>query len=110
MAYGDPDAGEVGTIYQACGWLYLGQHGTHGLSRSEWKRPGSTRWISERNLATHGFTGSGAWARARAAGWVSRVRPSKHRYVWLEGARARALRKLIADRVEPYPTRALGLA
>ncbi len=105
VAYGDPDAGEVGTIYQACNWLYLGRCGRHGLTRSEWKRPGTMRWISDRNLSHQGFTGPGAWARARASGWMSRVRPSKHRYVWLEGPRVKALRALIADRIEPYPTR-----
>lgn len=24
VAYGDPEAGEIGTVYQACGWLYCG--------------------------------------------------------------------------------------
>lgn len=105
IAYGDPDAGEIGKVYQHARWHYLGRRGTHGLTRSEWKRPGSTRWISDRNLAHDGYTGRGAWARARAAGWISRVRPSKHRYLWLEGPRAKALRALIADRIEPYPAR-----
>ncbi len=103
-AYSDPDAGEIGTVYQACSWLYLGRGPRHGPHRAEWRRPGSSEWISDRQLAAHGFTGRGCWDRARAAGWVSRSRPAKHKYTWVEGVRARELRTRIeALGVFPYP-------
>jgi len=35
FAYADPEAGEYGGVYQACGWHYLGQglHGQRGERR-----------------------------------------------------------------------------
>jgi hypothetical protein len=41
-AYSDPRAGEIGTIYQACNWLYLG-YKFRGVSatRKEWQYDGS---------------------------------------------------------------------
>lgn len=46
-AYGDPMAKELGTIYQACNWLYLGQ--TSG-STHRFKEPGSDKWVSDRKF------------------------------------------------------------
>jgi len=34
FAYGDPEAGEYGAVYQACGWVYLGQGLDGGRGRA----------------------------------------------------------------------------
>jgi DUF3102 family protein len=38
-AYSDTDAGEIGTIYQACNWLYIGQGVGRGLTPANTPRP-----------------------------------------------------------------------
>jgi hypothetical protein len=44
-AYADPDAGEIGTIYQALGWDYIGQGAgrTPGRKRDSFVRPDGRR-------------------------------------------------------------------
>jgi hypothetical protein len=44
-AYSDPTARELGTIYQACNFLYLGK--THGTEK-QYRYPGTTTWYSDR--------------------------------------------------------------
>lgn len=46
-AYSDPAAKELGTIYQASNWIYIGQ--TSG-STYRYKEPGSDRWVSDRKF------------------------------------------------------------
>ena len=50
-AYSDPMAGEIGTVYQAANWLYLGEGVGRSDSRGRWRffnrREG--RWRSERS-------------------------------------------------------------
>ncbi len=104
-AYADVDAGEIGTVYQAANWLYLGQGTSHGPTRVEWQMPGSDRWMSSRMLEHKGYSGRGAWAAARARGWKSRTRPAKHLYAWAEGRRRREILALLAPRALPYPKR-----
>lgn len=105
-AYADPDAGEVGKVYQYAKWFYLGQ-GTCGKPRTEWLRPGREGWISSRQLAKHGYVGVGASVRARADGWISRQRVAKHKYVHLvaDEPRLSELRAIIEPLSQPYPYR-----
>jgi hypothetical protein len=55
FAYSDPMAGEIGTVYQACNWRYLGvavgRTGGKGRWRFFDKREG--RWRSDRMLSRH---------------------------------------------------------
>ncbi len=97
-AYADESAGERGTIYTALGWRYLGQGVGHGRNRMEWKRPGTSKWISSRNLHRD-FKGKGGWARARKAGWESRSVPSRHKYVLFTGRDAEKLEALALARL-----------
>lgn len=48
-AYSDVEALELGTIYQACNFIYLGQ--TSGANR-QYKLPGTNKWVSDRNFRT----------------------------------------------------------
>lgn len=99
-AYADEEAGEIGTVYQACNWLYLGKFPT----RPSWLAPGSERPIDERILRRdHGLT----CAEARAQGWQEILSTPKHRYVHFEGSRTqrRSLASALAHQPLPYPKR-----
>lgn len=101
FAYSDPAAGEIGVVFQAVGWRYLG-HGTRGAmglrDREEWQRPGATVWHDERILRHQGLKKS----EALSLGWRGRCRAPKHRYVWFES-------HIMASRCRfpflPYPKR-----
>ena len=74
FAYCDPEAGEYGGIYQACGWVYLGQglqNGNNRRLRAAVLRPGRDpddpkQWQSTRVLRDHGLT----YETAEAKGWT----------------------------------------
>jgi hypothetical protein len=99
VAYADPKAGELGTIYQALNWRYLGQGVGRRGDRFVWKRPGTDRWVDERQLRRAGFKGTGACARARAAGWESSTVPAKHKFVVFVGPDARRLESAALERL-----------
>lgn len=46
-AYSDPEAKELGTIYQACNFIYLGQKSG---TIKQYKSPETGRWISDRSF------------------------------------------------------------
>lgn len=48
-AYSDPEAKELGTIYQACNFLYLGQN--FG-AKKQYKSPSTGKWVSDRSFRT----------------------------------------------------------
>jgi hypothetical protein len=91
-AYSDPLAGEIGTIYQACNWLYLGTGTGRSEGRWRWRfydrRAG--RWLAERGL------------RRPRADWIVERTPDKGRYVWLADRR---LRQALKYQPQAYPKR-----
>lgn len=102
LAYADTEAGEIGTIYQACGWTYIGP----GSSVSEWLSPSGairnkiylTRW---RQKATTTETR----VALVAAGWREQKSNPKLRYVLvLDKDDAKLVARVNAMRV-PYPKR-----
>lgn len=88
-AYSDPAAGEIGTVYQACNWLYLGQGigRAKGRGREYFRHLVDTddEWISEKALRTRRGL---SIADALAQGWEREQRPAKHKYVFLLGSEA----------------------
>lgn len=106
-AYADRMAGEIGTIYQACNWSYLGV----GVGRGDGK---SGRWFFQ-------YRPSGKWystkaLRARSIDikalrhdpqWKTEWRPDKGRYVHFEGSfrERREARAALVYPVHPYPKR-----
>jgi hypothetical protein len=103
-AYSDPTAGEIGTVYRAANWIYLGE----GVGRSKGrgrlrffaKREG--RWRSERILRKRRMP----LAELRShPEWVAVWTPDKRRYVWFEGRRRekRELRRALKYPPQPYP-------
>lgn len=107
-AYADPEAGEIGTVYQACNWLYIGQ----GMGRRPVGRPPDDSWmipeennkiISSRTLRDRKVTPN----RAREMGWIPIPRHAKHKYIHLEGTRVerRRLMSQLRYPIQPYPKR-----
>jgi predicted nucleic acid-binding Zn ribbon protein len=106
FAYCDPSAGEIGTVFQACNWIYTGQTPSrtiNGAPRArDYFRGPDGRVISDKAFYKRGHSmddvKSGAWQRVR--------KPAKHRYVWIE-APTRQERRALAARFTalPYPKR-----
>ena len=103
-AYSDTDAGEVGTIYQACGWTYVGMSGSvrqiiapNGVIRDEkilhdWGKP-------------NGMNKTVALKRFKDAGWTVQKTNPKHRYVYVLDKQDRALVDRVEAMRQPYPKR-----
>jgi hypothetical protein len=108
-AYSDPAAGEIGAVYQACGWKYLGiapgrRLAPNGKPRSRWQfRQSGGKWISDRSF--YDRTGLGvADARLGVDGWEMREYPAKGKYVQFVGDKRerRALLRALRYPVLPY--------
>ena len=103
-AYSDEDAGEIGTIYQACNWLYLGQGlgRTPGRLREYFELP-CGKILSSRSLRHQGLTK----IQALALGWVVKYQKPKHKYIWFEGSKRerKALRAALRYAPKSYPKR-----
>lgn len=103
-AYADEDAGEIGTVYQASNWLYIGQGvgRTEGRMREDFKTPDG-QIVSSRTLRHRGLTKNAVLAK----GWAVIYRQPKHKYVWFEGRDRRRLRAACRYPFVPYPKRAV---
>ncbi len=109
FAYSDEAAGEIGTIYQASNWSYIGRgvgRGSGKSSRAEYIRPDGSR-VSSRAMRRKCFpqTIPEAWHSYEAEGWSVRRVADKHKYVWIE-AKGR-LKEILQSRISalPYPKR-----
>lgn len=109
FAYSDEQAGEIGTIYQASNWLYLGVTGRDG--RGRWKarrKDGDGKWQSSRMLRAQGYNGKEAWAKLRAdPNWEFEIDKDKARYVTFAGSfkERRDARAALIYPPLPYPKR-----
>jgi hypothetical protein len=105
-AYTDPRAGEIGVVYQAANWLYLGvgvgRSGGKGRWRFFSRREG--KWRSERNLRKRRLTPAELRAHPE---WIADWAHDKGRYVWFEGDRRekRDLAQKLKYAPQPYPKR-----
>lgn len=103
-AYADPEAGEIGTVYQACNWLYIGQGvgRTPGRLREDWRLPDG-KVLSSRSLRHRGMKRRDALE----AGWVPVPKHPKHKYVQFVGTKPEraALRQALRYSPQPYPKR-----
>jgi len=106
IAYADPAAGEMGTIYQACNWTHTGKTwkgrrwiGPDGQDR-DWKYPYDLK-------RQHGGTRK-QWAEwLREQGWTVKVLQAKLKYVWVLDKRDKDLIYLIQGKAQSYPKRSL---
>lgn len=100
FAYSDPDAGEIGTVYQASNWKYLGA-GTGraaGAVHINW-RTRDGRVLSSQNVQKrHKLSRMECLAR----GWHPVAAHPKGKYVWFED---RSLERLCRYDFKPYPKR-----
>jgi hypothetical protein len=96
VAYCDSRAGEIGTIYQACNFLYTGLStgGKEYLIGGKWRTGvGASKFAHQKRTL---------------ADYESRARSTKSRYVYLLGDRSQRqlLRSKLRFPVLPYPKRA----
>jgi hypothetical protein len=106
-AYADAAASEVGAIYQACNWLYLGVsvgRTANGLDRWRYYCRKTGRWHSEWMLRQRGIR---AQPLRCDPGWKAERLRDKHRYVHFEGSRRerRAASAALKYEPRPYPKR-----
>jgi hypothetical protein len=107
FAYADPMAGEYGGVYQAAGWIYLGQGLDGGKGRARrffvlpvGKDPGNpANWRSTRDLRREDRRLT--FDQARALGWRIAMREAKHVYAKNIGPDRRNWYKTL--RSLPYP-------
>lgn len=105
IAYADSDAGEIGTIYQACGWHYIGASGWVPQMVAPNGRVYDCRIVSE----AAGKSGV-SWVAQRdamvRAGWTEQRSNPKHRYCVILDKDDRALAERVRTMEQPYPKRA----
>jgi hypothetical protein len=94
-AYADPQAGELGTVYQACNWLYIGDT----ESTENYGMPDGTI-LSERSLRHRKMTKQ----EALDAGATIIARAPKRKYVTFAGDKRerKKLRAELRSEVLPY--------
>lgn len=105
VAYADEEAGELGQIYRAVGWKYIGQGSgrPNGNVHLNWRKPDGTE-VSSQTVHKQNLTKRQLFA----LGWeVIPVRPKK-RFVWIEGTVAQRSELEARCRYSflPYPKRA----
>lgn len=103
-AYSDEEAGEIGTIYQACNWYYIGQGvGRRPGRKREFYISPSNELISERTLRRRSLKKSDIVNK----GWRVIKKLPKHKYVWFEGTqdRKKKLKKRCKYAFKQYPKR-----
>lgn len=104
IAYSDPNAGEIGTVYQATNWIYLGPGVKNiELVSSEGKiytNAGFTTWCKD-----HRKKPSKAMALFFKNGWKKQMSNPKYRYVYILDKSDKALIERVESMRQPYPKR-----
>lgn len=112
-AYSDEHAGEIGTIYQACNWRYLGRgvgRGNGNTSRSVFYDPNGKK-ITSKSMRAYvrremNCTIADAWPLLEFFGWTRDREMDKHKYatvVCRHDGEKKALLALLPNL--PYPKR-----
>jgi hypothetical protein len=108
IAYSDTDAGEIGTIYQACNWVCIGR----GSSTRQWIAPNGRiydqkyPWDQARK---YGGTRADWVVKLRRAGWSEQQSNPKYRYVSILDRSDAALVARVERMRQPYPKRAASI-
>jgi len=104
FAYSDHEAGEVGTVYQACGWYFMGDSFRKGKYHTDYVSADGQRTMSSYAKNHKGISR----AQLIADGWKPIVRWNKKKYVWFEGTPTEraTLKSLCRYPFQPYPKRA----
>ena len=105
IAYSDTDAGEIGTIYQACNWVCIGR----GAATRQWVAPNGR--IYDQKLPydlkrSRGGTRAQWTAALRRKGWTEQESNPKVRYVYVLNRSDTGLVERVEAMRQPYPKRA----
>lgn len=118
VAYADTEAGEIGTIYQASGWTYIGRGSTVVEFVSPSGTVANTRFLGatshdQGRTVSRGVAPTRGRDRTKkatvallAAGWSKQRSNPKHRYVVVLDRADETLVATIASKRLPYPKRA----
>jgi hypothetical protein len=108
FAYSDHTAGEIGTVYQACGWSFLGDSFRKGKYHTDYVSADGKRVMSSYAKNHKGISR----AQLIADGWKPVARWNKKKYIWFEGTptEREKLRSLCRYPFHPYPKREVGTA
>jgi hypothetical protein len=104
IAYADTDAGEIGTVYQASNWFYIGK----GKPTRQWVSPAGKVHDQKlpSNLAHNKGGTRASWVqRLKDLGWYEQLSNPKYRYVQIIDKKDKQLRKLIQSMSQDYPKR-----
>jgi hypothetical protein len=110
VAFSDPEAGEIGTLYQSTNWFYLGS--TKDKHWDIYRKSGEL-FLNDRDcFKQYGFRG-----RKRMEEFISdisdiedleiRLRKPKARYIKLLGSRYenKEMMRFLQNKIKPYPKR-----
>ncbi len=113
FAYSDPEAGEIGTVYQACGWEYISTKPSGGkhLRFTKGDDTISSYQFNHRfdnKFAALGWDGvQPKYDFLRQNGWIEAEELRKKKYIWLEGEKdAAGVLQANGWEIVPYPKRA----
>jgi hypothetical protein len=103
FAYSDIAAGEIGTVYQAVGFLFIGDSFRKGKYHTDYRSRDGKRTVTS-YAVNHGRIKR---AKLLADGWTPIPRYNKRKYLWFEGSRTE--REFLKSRCRyaflPYPKR-----
>lgn len=105
LAYSDSDAGEIGTIYQACNWVYIGK----GIGRHKELIAPNGRILNEtiiNKYAKHYRMSYRAYFdHLMSNGWHYQETNAKGRYIYILDKSDKALVDRVEHMRQPYPKR-----
>lgn len=104
IAFSDSDAGEIGTVYQATNWTFVGK----GDAWPQWVSPKGRLWSLNQQTdyaRRTGMTNKQVEARLLADGWKRQTANPKGRYVFLLDPKDERLAEMVEKRRQPYPKR-----
>jgi hypothetical protein len=111
LAYSDTDAGEIGTVYQAAGWAYVGRGSSTNQLVTPTGRIYDQKQVSNYRKAHNPHL---SWRAQRdallRAGWREQPTNPKHRYVLVVDRDDAELAALVEAKRLPYPKRIRAVA
>ncbi len=106
IAYSDTNAGEIGTVYQATNWVYVGEgtRQTFNLVNKKLNRRFDERQLDKLRKDLR-ITRTEVKKKLADSGWEIELKAVKHKYVFLLGSKKEKKELLKRLNVLPYPKR-----
>lgn len=108
MAYADPSAGEIGTVYQATNWYYLG---TSKTISHRYRSSDGSHEFSDANIIVEAQRRGITWKEVKREyydkGYILVPQAKKHRYAFLQDKKDKRLKSLLESMSKPYPKKAV---